>query len=341
MTTSTATTAPVTHVATSPDPRHPAQSRPSFSVVLETENVGSAGLDYLRRSLASLEAQTLSPGSALETIMPQSGDIPDVVLDELAALYPWVSVLPIPAELDYYQAKMAAVRRARGEVVVFADSDCAYEPDWLERLLEPFRRPEVHAVAGSTGMIVSSAYEMGMSAVYFLHPLLRRRPDAPIRHGDRYFANNAAFRRDLLERIPIPEGNRFLRGQCAAHAALLSAESVVIWQQPLARAVHPPLRGTRRFVWRFLLLGEEEVLRARATRRGVGLVFTVARRLARRSLEAPWRLFQLLRDQPKQAWRLPAGATVAAAALALAHVGAGVELVAPGSRLSRALRGRR
>jgi hypothetical protein len=198
----------------------------------------------------------------------------------------------------------------------------------------------VQAVAGKTGMAVSSAYEMGMSAVYFLHPLVRRRPSDGLRPGDRYFANNVAFRRTLLERRPIPEGHEFLRGQCAAHAELLTADGVVIWQQPLARAVHPPLRRTRTFVWRFLLVGEEEVLRARQKQRGVGVIWTVARRLVRRSLEAPWRLLVVLRDQPRHWWRLPAAAAIAASALALAHAGAAAELVAPGSRLSRSVRRR-
>jgi glycosyltransferase involved in cell wall biosynthesis len=318
-----------------------AAARPTFSLVLETENMGSADLDYLRRSLRSLEAQTVSPSTAVEALLPQSGDVPEDVLAELTAAHPWVRVLPVSPELDYYQAKMAAVRQARGEVVVFADSDCAYEPDWLERLLEPFARFDVQAVAGRTEMTVSSTFEMGMSAVYFLHPQLRRRPDDRVRAGDRYFANNVAFRRALLERRPIPEGREFLRGQCTAHAELLTADGIVIWQQPLARAVHPPLRRARPFVWRFLLLGEEEVMRKRQKRRGFGLVWAVAKRLARRNLEAPWRLFQVLRDQPRHLWRLPGAAALAAAALALTHLGAAAELAAPGARLSGRLRRRK
>jgi hypothetical protein len=63
-------------------------TRESFSIVLETENVGSAGLDYLRRTLATLEAQTVSPRDSMETIVTQSGDVPDDVLDELGKKYP-------------------------------------------------------------------------------------------------------------------------------------------------------------------------------------------------------------------------------------------------------------
>jgi glycosyltransferase involved in cell wall biosynthesis len=315
--------------------------RPSFSIVLETENVNNAGLDYLRRTLATLEAQTVSPATAIETIITQSGDVPEDVLDELGKKYPWVRALTVPADIDYYQAKMAAVREARGDIVVFADSDCAYEPDWLERLLEPFQRADVQAVAGHTGMTVSNTFELGMSAVYFLHPQLRRRPADAVRPGSRYFANNVAFRRELLERRPIPEGKQFLRGQCTAHAEQLAVDGVIIWQQPHARAVHPPLRRARAFVWRFILVGEEEVMRARLKQRGAAMLSAVVQRLARRDLEAPWRLFKVVRDQPRHLWRLPGGAALAFAALVLAHVGAAVELVAPGARLSRVLRRQR
>jgi hypothetical protein len=208
-------------------------------------------------------------------------------------------------------------------------------------MLEPFARPEVQAVAGRTGMSVSDTFDLGMSAVYFLHPQLRRRTDETLRPGDRYFANNVAFRRALLERHPIPEGRQFLRGQCTAHAELLAADGVVIWQQPHARAIHPPLRRAYDFVWRFLLLGEEEVMRARLKQRRAAMVRTVVERLVRRDLEAPWRLFKVLRDQPRHLWRLPGAAALAATALALTHLGAAAELVAPGARLSGHLRRRK
>ncbi|HUP25196.1 MAG TPA: glycosyltransferase family 2 protein [Thermoanaerobaculia bacterium] len=337
MTTASATLVPPTNQAA----ETARADRPSFSIVLETENVVSAGLDYLRRTLATLEAQTVSPRDSVETIVTQSGDVPDDVLAELGKKYPWVRPLTVPEDIDYYQAKMTAVREARGEIVVFADSDCAYEPDWLERLLEPFQRDEVQAVAGHTGMTVSDTFEMGMSAVYFLHPQLSRRPGDTVRPGHRYFANNVAFRRTLLERRPIPEGRQFLRGQCTAHAEQLAADGVVIWQQPHARAVHPPLRRAYAFVWRFLLLGEEEVMRARLRHRGAAVILTVTKRLLRRDLEAPWRLLKVLRDQPRHLWRLPGAAAVAGSALALAHAGALLELVAPGRRLSGYLRRRR
>ena len=78
---------------------------------LETLRFPPAGLDFLRRALATLEAQTVSPREAVETIVPQSGDVPAEVMCELMSRYPWARVLPVPEELDYYQAKMAAVRQ--------------------------------------------------------------------------------------------------------------------------------------------------------------------------------------------------------------------------------------
>ena len=82
-------------------------------------------------------------------------------------------------------------------------------------------------------------------------------------------------------------------------------------------------------------------MRARLRRRGPAAVWAVVRRLVRRNLEAPWRLFKVVRDQPRHFWRVPGAAALAWSALALVHVGAAAELVAPGARLSGWLRRRR
>jgi GT2 family glycosyltransferase len=45
-------------------------------------------------------------------------------------------------------ARNAGFLAAHGEIVVATDDDVVAPPDWLERLVAPFARPEVHAVTG-------------------------------------------------------------------------------------------------------------------------------------------------------------------------------------------------
>ena len=46
-------------------------------------------------------------------------------------------------------ARNTGVELAAGEVIAFLDDDAAARPDWLERLLGPYRDPSVAAVGGA------------------------------------------------------------------------------------------------------------------------------------------------------------------------------------------------
>ena len=59
------------------------RSLPSFSLVLETVNLELADVDDVRRSLASLAQQDLSPEAANEVVMVESGEVPQEVLATL------------------------------------------------------------------------------------------------------------------------------------------------------------------------------------------------------------------------------------------------------------------
>ncbi len=48
-------------------------------------------------------------------------------------------------------ARNRGVRESQYQIIAFADDDCVPEPDWLEKLTEPFYRdPHIGAVGGST-----------------------------------------------------------------------------------------------------------------------------------------------------------------------------------------------
>jgi glycosyltransferase involved in cell wall biosynthesis len=47
-----------------------------------------------------------------------------------------------------HAASNTGVREAQGEIVVFTDSDCVPDPEWLRALVEPFADPDVVAVGG-------------------------------------------------------------------------------------------------------------------------------------------------------------------------------------------------
>jgi O-antigen biosynthesis protein len=113
----------------------------SVSVVVATLNRP----DDLRSCLRSLTAQDSS--RRVEIIVvdndPTSGLTPPVVAE-----FPDVLLVSEPRRgLSY--ARNAGIAASRGEIVVTTDDDVTTPPEWLERLIVQFARPEVGIVTGN------------------------------------------------------------------------------------------------------------------------------------------------------------------------------------------------
>lgn len=227
---------------------------PSFSIVLETENLAQADLQGLLRSLACLDAQTPSPSEANEVLLIDSGDTPVLLLAQIGQQYPWLQVAKAPEGTGYYDAKMLGARLATGEVVVFYDSDCLYETSWLYQMLSSFQQPNVQVVAGETRTRGLGLYGTAM-AISYIFP--QYSGETELQSASQYFLNNVAFRRNLLMSYPIPRDLPLYRGNCVIHARQLLEAGHRIWRQPLARASHAPPNGLGHFFWRFLLIGHD------------------------------------------------------------------------------------
>jgi len=213
----------------------------------------NADLGGLAKSLASLAQQDVSPAQANEVILIDSGDAPPELLQQLCAIYPWICVKSVPLGIGYYQAKMLGAEWATGEVVVYFDSDCLYEPMWLRHLLLPFAENQaIQIVAGETQTRGRGPYGTAMALTYIFPRFSRQEQLAAT---SQYFLNNVAFRRDFLLQHPIPTELPLYRGNCAIHASDLRQAGYAIWRQPRARALHAPPANLAHFFWRFLMIG--------------------------------------------------------------------------------------
>src|SRR5262249_22496028 len=144
---------------------------PSFSLIIETENLANADLDGLGRALASLERQEIPPSAANEVVIVDSGDIPPERLANLCRRHAWLSIRKAPSGTSYYQAKMLAAGLVTGDIVVYCDSDCTYEAAWLRQLLAPFAAdPGIELVAGETRTGGDGLYGAAMSLAYIFPP---------------------------------------------------------------------------------------------------------------------------------------------------------------------------
>ena len=228
---------------------------PSFSLILETENLENADIEDLSRSLRSLVNQDVSPDRANEVLLIDSGDAPPELLGQLCDRYLWIKVCPAPAATGYYKAKMLGAGLATGEVVIYCDSDCIYEPSWLRDLLTPFsQNGAIEVVAGETRTRGQGPYGTAMALTY-IFPQYSGQTELTL--TSQYFLNNVAFRREFLLQHPIPSELALYRGNCVIHAQNLVRSGHQIWRQPIARSTHAPPEGPSHFFWRFLLIGHD------------------------------------------------------------------------------------
>jgi glycosyltransferase involved in cell wall biosynthesis len=305
---------------------------PSFSVVIETANLSLADIDGLRVTLESLAAQSLPIQTARDVLLMDSGDVPEEVLRQTLDGYPWVRVMRLPAGTGYEELKMAGAHAATGEVVVFADGDCFYDRGWLEALLSPFSAPSVSIVGGETSIDSTGPY--GFANVIVLS--FPARSGSPgLYASDRYHLNNVAFRRSVLEQIPIPSRRPCYR-MSGLHAAVLLAGGHTIWRQPAARTRHASPNGLHHFIWLFILLGYDGVVVPRLiaadirssnpSREGRRRTLSLVRFWTVQSVA---KLVGELRRRPSRILSLPLALPVMAAAVVLQGIGALGGLLAP------------
>jgi len=233
----------------------PEATFPSFSIVLETENLANADLEGLSRSLLSLVKQDVPPSHAKEVLLIDSGDAPANLLEQLCDRYPWITVHPAPPGTGYYKAKMLGAHLATGDIIVYCDSDCIYEPSWMKTILTTFTQGDhIQIVAGETTTRGVGPYGTAMALTYIFP---QYSGETVLTSSSEYFLNNVAFRRQFLLENPIPVELPLYRGNCVLHARDLRQNGQIIWRQPKARATHAPPHGLSHFFWRFLLIGHD------------------------------------------------------------------------------------
>ncbi|MBC8121355.1 MAG: glycosyltransferase, partial [Gemmatimonadaceae bacterium] len=314
---------------------------PSFSIVLETENLDTAAAQELARCLEALTKQDLDVARANEVLLLDSGDVPPELYTCLRTDYPWLQVHRIRPDTGYYDAKMQGAALASGEVVILCDSDCDYERGWLRNILMPFQQSDVQVVAGETTLAANGPYGVAMAATYIFP---RFSGEEGLYSGSGYYCNNVAFRRAFLLEHPIPSPLPIYRGNCVVHARRLRQAGHTIWRQGRARGVHQIPNGAAHFFWRFLLLGSEALALARLSD---GLYETKARlprllrelglglRIGAGKLSSSLKkLLLVIREDPRRLIDLPLALPIALTSSLLYCVGLFLDYCSPGYLLA-------
>lgn len=303
---------------------------PSFSIVIETENLAVTDVAGLEESLDSLAVQMPSPATANEVIVIESGDVPAAVLERLTAKYPWIRLVRVKGDLTYEGAKMEGARRATGEIVLYADSDCTYDPGWIRSLLTPFAAySDLCVLAGETAIRGTGPYAVAMALTFFFDGHSGRKDLYSL---PTYYFNNVAFRRRFLLENPASVHTASYRGGIVLHIADLCRKGCTIWWQPRARAHHLPPTGIKVWFWRFLLIGADHV----AIRRACLEKWQTTHRIrVSKWTKLKRRLRANVRGTAMNALYLPVAVAIAAASTALVYVGECIAKARPDYILER------
>lgn len=181
------------------------QSIPRLSVVIPT----------LGRSLLVRTLESLIRASGFEHIeVIVSGKIAEgPVLDAVSkfcAAHPQIRHLPVSFEVgDSSEKKNAGMRAGRAELVAFLDDDVVVAPDWPEKVIASFDRPEIGLMSGPglvpqdvgvmtrlAGVVLSSAAAGYVSERYL-------KGQSPVRRirWSRIIGCNMTYRKKVIEEI--------------------------------------------------------------------------------------------------------------------------------------------
>lgn len=171
---------------------------PPSAVTLALEGWNASDLEshaLFERSLRSLAAQTY-PIQACEVLVLMDEVSMHETADWIHSYFPDAKLVPVTRS-TYYKIKNAALDHASREVMVFADSDVEYGPNWLEHML---------AALGHHGGIVAgnTQFDDGfLSRTLNITEWAASRPQSG--PTDWFYGNNLAARRELLEHYGFRE----------------------------------------------------------------------------------------------------------------------------------------
>jgi hypothetical protein len=270
-----------------------------IGLIVEWENAVLSEVERAREMLRRVSAQAVSAArtsnAQLDLMViydPATIDVqvPKTVLAECVDAATWpgrISLHEAPG-LHYYDQKNFGVRQTDADIVVFIDSDVVPDDDWLPNLLDAMRDPQVGVVSGETYLATETYYDRLLAAFWLFET---KKPAGPVYEAKNFYANNVAFRADILRRFPFPSADTY-RGQCATLAKTLRANGVKLYRSGSAMVSHPPPAGLSHFVTRAFCHGHDIVLSNKRKRLGwlaaspVGSLF----RFVREILLAPGRI---------------------------------------------------
>jgi hypothetical protein len=167
--------------------------------------------------------------------------------------------LGVPGK-HYYELKNHGARQARGDIVIFADSDIIPNRRWLTSHVHFLDdNPGVAMTAGYTFIKPEGIVGKAFAAGWFFP--LRPRGQRVNEPASFLWANNCAYRRSALLAHPFPDGHGGqTRGACGRQLMEFKESGLRTANISAAQVIHPPPNGVGHFVSRAMAEGRDHCL---------------------------------------------------------------------------------
>lgn len=207
-----------------------ALNSPVASVIIPAYNAEA----YIEKCLLSLKQQTFQN---FETIVVDDGSRDNTLL--IAKNY--VKTLKTGLRSGAGRARNLGAREAKGQILIFTDSDVVVPPTWIERILEVMEKYDVKCVGGGYAGSVGSSFIEGFAASELIH----RRKDLRM-FVRTLVSNNFACYKDVFSEVGgFPEHFRAASLEDMVFSFCISQKYKIFWDKENGVYHHfkPSLRG--------------------------------------------------------------------------------------------------
>ena len=222
-------------------------------------------------------------------------------------LPPAVDVEVLVAEgLEYYPLKTRAAERARGDLLLFVDSDVLPDDGWLAHLLGSLGRPGIDVVCAQTYVAPTDLFARTF-ALAWTYSL--RDPSRQLIPAGKFYANSIAFRADVYRRTGFPPLGRRTRGASSLIRRKLDRIGVQVWANYQAGVDHPPPADFRHLAVRAIAHGRDKYMTQSEDRHFSGLARS-QRIAAERWVRGTYRICRDGRRIGLRPWEIPAALAI-------------------------------
>lgn len=243
-----------------PDLKKIQDSGITFSLVIETENLGMVGLDDVRATLDSLKCQVYPISYANEILVIAGGAVSEETLQLLQTEYPWITIHREIQKLEYLTSKMRGCEIATGDIVVMVDSDATYHPDWLLQTLYGFiTAPGAAVISSETRIEINSVYTAAIQLSWMINADLISKYPTPILQ---FHLNNFAIKRSVALQVSVYNNMPIYRANNVEWKKQLRLLGYAAMRAPGILAHHAPPGNFWDWWWRMLVSGADAVAKA-------------------------------------------------------------------------------